>query len=282
METAFDVSVNGSMLHGVVVGDGTPLLVVHGGMGYGLRGFRPWLDPLGEQYQLIYVDLPGNGGSEEPADFDTWDTLAPLAASLEGLRRELGHETWHVLGHSFGGVVVQEYGLTYPDRLRSLVISCSTPRMDHHEESMAAARERCTSDAQFHALRDRLLAPRRSDEEYDAIWAEVWPAYFADPAPVERGELRAATGGSAAAFNTTLRIWPNIDFTERAAALSSTSVLTIGAALDWTFPPAVGPRRLHTLIDGSEYVEFAHSGHYPFIEEQDRFLATMADWLQRH
>ncbi|WP_235735313.1 hypothetical protein [Nocardioides alcanivorans] len=39
------VGVDGYRLHCEVVGAGAPLLVVHGGMGYGHQGFRPWLDP---------------------------------------------------------------------------------------------------------------------------------------------------------------------------------------------------------------------------------------------
>lgn len=271
------VDVGGYQLHCEIVGAGAPLLVVHGGMGYGHRGFRPWLDALGARRTLIYVDLPGNGGSDTPADYEEWSNVERLSDALHRLRAGLGVEAWGVFGHSFGGYVVQSYAIDHPDDLTALVVSCSTSVMDHMDESMRQARLASHSDEQFEAIRDNLLVPKASDEEFDRITAQVRSAYFADPDFLGR-DVPMPAGGSAAAFNATLRVWDNSDLSGRIEQIE-TPTLVLGAARDWTFPVAVGARRTHGMIAGSEYHEFADSGHFPYVEENDEFVAVVSGWL---
>ncbi|CAM3195222.1 alpha/beta fold hydrolase [Nocardioides dubius] len=273
------VDVGGYRLHCEVVGAGAPLLVVHGGMGYGHRGFRPWLDGLGRARTLVYVDLPGNGLSDTPADYEEWSEVSRLSDALHRLRRALGVEHWSVFGHSFGGYVVQSYALDHPEDLDALIVSCSTSIMDHMDESMRQARIASHSEEQFEAIRANLLVPKSSDEEFDRITAQVRSAYFADPDFLGR-DVPMPSGGSAAAFNATLRVWDNSDLSARIGELA-VPTLVLGAARDWTFPVAVGARRTHGLIAGSSYHEFADSGHFPYVEENAEFLEVVTGWLDR-
>ncbi|WP_162602472.1 alpha/beta fold hydrolase [Nocardioides daejeonensis] len=273
------VPIDGYEVHCEIIGTGAPLLIVHGGMGYGYKGFRPWLDPLGAERTLVFVDLPGNGGSDTPADYEQWSTVGRLSDVLHRLRQALGLERWSVLGHSFGGYVVQSYALDHPGDLDALVISCSTSIMDHMDESMRAARAASHSDEQFEVIRDHLMVPKASDEEFDRITALARSAYFADPDFLGR-DVPMPTGGSAAAFNATLRIWENSDLAERIPQIGVVPTLVLGAARDWTFPVAVGARRTHELVPGSAYHEFADSGHFPYVEENEEYLTIVSGWLR--
>jgi proline iminopeptidase len=78
------------------------------------------LEPLADQFTLIFYDHRCNGRSEG-ADVSsmTWDNLT---ADAEALRQKLGFKQWAVLGHSFGGMVAQEYALRYPDSLSHLLL----------------------------------------------------------------------------------------------------------------------------------------------------------------
>ncbi|MBM7517489.1 alpha/beta fold hydrolase [Nocardioides nitrophenolicus] len=261
-----------------VIGAGPPLLVVHGGMGYGHRGFRPWLDGLADTRTVVYVDLPGNGGSDTPADYDDWHTVSRLSDALHGLRVGLGVDRWSVLGHSFGGFVVQSYAIDHPDDLDALVVSCSTSALDHLDESLRFAREVCVSDEQFESIRDALLVPKATDAEFDAVTASVRSAYFADPGLLGT-DVPLPRGGSAAAFNATLRIWAGSDLLDQVPSIARVPTLVLGAARDWTFPLEVGARRTHRLIAGSTLHEFAHSGHFPYVEENAEFLRVVSGWL---
>lgn len=271
--------VRGALIHYESFGTGSPMLIVHGGMGRGHGGLRPWLDPLGAFRRLVYVDLPGDGRSEAPAGHGEWATLEPLVDALHELRQKLGIERWTLFGHSFGGFVVQSYAIEHPEYLDGLIVCCSSPVLDHYEQSLAAAR-RHASPEQLAAIADRLFVPKADDAEFERVWNEVFPVYFAHPERIDFAGL-PKTPFTSAAFNATLRILPNADVLARLPEIT-VPTLVIGAAQDWTFPPPVGASRIHERIAGSDYVEFAESGHYPFIEEHELFVATVGDWLLAH
>src|ERR687884_618224 len=85
------------------VGSGFPLVVLHGGPGLDHSGFRPWLDPLGEDFRLLYVDERGQGKSER-VDPQTL-SLEVFARDVDRLAEALGLEQFALLGHSFGAII---------------------------------------------------------------------------------------------------------------------------------------------------------------------------------
>lgn len=102
-----------------VVGRGYPLVLMHGGPGLDYTTLLP-LQPLADQFTLVYYDHRCNGRSEG-ADASSM-TFENLTADAEALRQELGFDRWAVLGHSFGGNVALEYALRYPSSLSHLIL----------------------------------------------------------------------------------------------------------------------------------------------------------------
>ena len=102
-----------------VVGQGNPLLLMHGGPGLDHTDLLP-LQPWADQFTLIFYDHRCNGSSAGAAvESMTWENLT---ADAEALRQTLGFDKWTVLGHSFGGNVALEYALRYPSSLSHLVL----------------------------------------------------------------------------------------------------------------------------------------------------------------
>jgi proline iminopeptidase len=102
-----------------VIGNGYPLLLMHGGPGadhWSLLPFRR----LSDELRLVFYDHRCNGRSiGAPVQTMTW---ANLTADADALRAKLGIERWAVLGHSFGGMVALEYALRYPESLSHLIL----------------------------------------------------------------------------------------------------------------------------------------------------------------
>src|SRR6059058_5251877 len=84
-------------------GNGVPLLVLHGGPGMDHTMFWPYLDPLGEDFRLVYVDERGQGRSDrvDPASL----SLEVFARDVDLLAEALGLEHFALLGHSFGAII---------------------------------------------------------------------------------------------------------------------------------------------------------------------------------
>jgi proline-specific peptidase len=113
------MSIRGISLNVKIMGQGYPLVLMHGGPGadlYTLMAFKPCAD----QFTLVFYDHRCNGRSAG-ADVTSM-TMENLTADADALRQALGFEKWAVLGHSFGGYVAMEYALRYPQNLSHLLL----------------------------------------------------------------------------------------------------------------------------------------------------------------
>jgi len=111
-------------------GDGIPLLVLHGGPGGTSCGYAK-LDPLGSERPVIRYDQLGTGRSGRPDDLSLW-TLDRFVEEVHTVRRRLGLDRLHLLGHSWGGSLAAAYVLEKgTDGIVSLTLSSpllSTPQ----------------------------------------------------------------------------------------------------------------------------------------------------------
>jgi pimeloyl-ACP methyl ester carboxylesterase len=113
------ISVRGVSLFVKVIGQGYPILLMHGGPGMDHSSLLA-LQPCADQFTLIFYDHRCNGRSEgAEVTSMTWENLT---ADVEALRQTLGFDKWAVLGHSFGGMVALEYALRYPKNVSHLLL----------------------------------------------------------------------------------------------------------------------------------------------------------------
>jgi proline iminopeptidase len=111
--------VRGARLFVKVVGQGYPLVLMHGGPGVDHVTMLP-LRRCADRFTLVFYDHRCNGRSQgAEVTTMTWENLT---ADADALRQLLGFERWAVLGHSFGGMVALEYALRYPDNLSHLLL----------------------------------------------------------------------------------------------------------------------------------------------------------------
>jgi poly(3-hydroxyalkanoate) depolymerase len=99
-------------------GVGTPLLICNG-IGASLELLQPFVDALDPSRVIIRFDLPGIGGSPAP---NVPYHLLTLPGLVAGLLDRLGYHQVDVLGVSWGGGLAQQFALTYPRRVRRLVL----------------------------------------------------------------------------------------------------------------------------------------------------------------
>lgn len=104
-----------------VVGEGEPLLLLHGLMVSGTM-FAPLEPLLSDRYRLIVPDLRGHGKSGGlPGPYD----VPGLAADLPALIAEAGCERVAVLGYSHGGAIAQQLTHTHPALISRQLLTCT-------------------------------------------------------------------------------------------------------------------------------------------------------------
>ena len=117
------VGVAGSELHYERRGNGAPLLLIQGMGANSAHWGEPFLRELERDFELVLYDFRGIGRSgplEGPL------TVAGLAADALALLDALEFADVNVLGISMGGMVAQELALAAPDRVRALILGCTT------------------------------------------------------------------------------------------------------------------------------------------------------------
>ena len=101
--------------------DGTPLVLLHG-MGSTASVWLPQLEYFGARRRVAAWTMPGYGTSPRLAELG-WPALAE---ALDRMREGIGAARIHLLGHSIGGMVAQEYYHRYPDRVASLILTSTS------------------------------------------------------------------------------------------------------------------------------------------------------------
>ncbi|QNG61984.1 alpha/beta hydrolase [Bacillus sp. PAMC26568] len=110
-------------LHVNIIGEGDPIVFLHGGPGTEHRFFLPHVLPLAREFQLILYDQRGCGKSS-PADGNKYTKKAEVEA-LEALRKELGFDKINVFGESWGSMLALLYATTYPNRVNKLFLTAA-------------------------------------------------------------------------------------------------------------------------------------------------------------
>jgi proline iminopeptidase len=120
------VPVPGASLYARTIGQGRPMIVLHGGPDFDQAYLLPDLDRLKDVFQLIYYDQRGRGRSADnvqPPDV----TLSSDIEDIDRVRRHFRLDAPVILGHSWGTVLALEYARRYPTRVSHLVLMNPAP-----------------------------------------------------------------------------------------------------------------------------------------------------------
>ena len=251
------------------------LLAIHGGPGTDHTLFRPYLDPLTRVAMVVLLDLPGHGRSAPRQDQDY--SLTGMAESIEDVRAELGVPRVILLGHSYGGFLSLTYALAHPEHLAGMVLVGTAPSFEFRAESLEVARQRGTP-AILDAL-DRLWEDRLPDTAaFHRAWREVQPLYF-HRLPV--AEAQRLADRATYTLETRRQIIPTLrdyDVRGRLREINIPALVLVGRH-DWITSVAQA-QELAARLPRSRLVIFEKSGHNPFVEEQEAFLATVGSWIE--
>lgn len=272
-----------------VVGDGEepgklPLLCLHGGPGCPHESLVA-LDPLAETgRRVIYYDQLGCGNSVAPSNPSMW-TVALYVEEVDVVRQALGLDEVHILGQSWGGMLAQEYALTQPSGLVSLILSSTLSSSALWAEETHKLRMQLPEDIQAR-LTELEAAGQTSDPAYQDAAMEFmrrhvcrmdpWPEPLARAIANTNIEIYTTMWGPSEFYPTgTLRDW---SVTERLGEIRVPTLITSGRYDEST--PAVN-EVIRNGIAGSEQVIFEHSGHSALFEEQEAYLQVVGDFLER-
>lgn len=110
------IPADGAALAARVVGQGRPIVVLHGGPDLDDEYLLPDLDVLADLGRVVSYAQRGRGHSYAREGADDI-SLESEMADIEAVRRWTGHERVALLGHSFGTLLALEYATRHPDHV---------------------------------------------------------------------------------------------------------------------------------------------------------------------
>jgi proline iminopeptidase len=262
------------------------LLCLNGGPGLPcdyLRDSHSFLSDHG--YRVVAFDQLGCGASDKPYDETLWN-ITRYVEEVETVRKALDLGKVHLIGQSWGGWLSIEYGVTYPDNLKTVVLENTCGDMPHLVSELE--RHRAALGPETVAMMQRHEAEGTLDHpEYQAAITILnyrhvcrLPEY---PAPVMRslndwnmdvyGRMQ---GPNEFLYTGNLKDWNRIPDMHR---ITCPVLITVGQHDELT--PACS-LKMKNALPNAELKVFANSSHMPFFEEPDVFFPVLLDFLARN
>ncbi len=256
------------------IGDGFPVIVLHGGPGMDHSMFRPYLDPLGDEFRLLYVDERGQGRSDrvDPASL----SLEVFARDVDLLAEALGLEGFVLLGHSFGAIVTTWHAINV-GTADAYVISGGGDSSDNLMADVAASLE-AMGEAGVpisESWEDEKTV--ETEEELHQLMRVQMPFHFAGEPPVGYGDDAIMTPDVLRHFSKVG--YGNFDYTPDLGRVRKPTLVIVGDEDRTTTTRAANV--LHEGIEGSDLVIIPGVGHLSFVEAQDVYLDAVRDFLRR-
>jgi pimeloyl-ACP methyl ester carboxylesterase len=262
-----------------VSGDGPPVICLPGGPQD--SAYLGDLGGLSRHRRLVMLDIRGTGRSATPQDPSSC-RCDRLVGDVEALREHLGLDRMDLLAHSAGANLAALYAGSHPDRIRKLALitpsvravgiaisgdlRCETARLRHGEPWFPAA----------YAALEAIVAGNATNDAWKAIvpfsygrWDEAARAHHA--AQEERREMEVV-----AAFGAEGAFAP--DVARSALARFARQVLLLAGEVDPGAPPRT-TAEFAGLFPHAELVVQPGAGHFPWLDDAERFVATTAAFL---
>ena len=273
---------------GKKTGNKKPLVLLHGGPG-STHNYFEVLDRLAEEdgRELVMYDQIGCGESYVENRPDLW-TAETWIEELKALREHLGLTEMHLLGQSWGGMLLLDYVCNHkPEGLKSLILSSTLPAswmwgIEQHRmikflpQEMQDAIDKATSSGDY------------SDPAYVAAETEYMLRYAAGEVtedspeclrrPVKKGGEAYVVGWGPNEF-TPQGTLKDYDVTEQLKDIKEPT-LVINGGNDLCTPYIA--KYMYDRIPNAEWELFRECRHMCFVEDNDHYVELMKEWLNKN
>ena len=277
----YDVVLNGVDIHYTVRGSGPPLVAHSGGPGFDARS---WDDFAGiDAFFTVIAIHPRGSGLSGPAPNDAY-RLADYAADLEALVRYLGLEKPALMGWSHGGMVAQQFAVTYPDALSKLILfDTAANLMDSLgdlEASVQAFRDQPWFEDSYAALQKEWAGDYETDEDMARLWAAEMKFYFREFD--SRAEAYHERTKDLPISITPLRVFneqeaETFDLRPRLNEIAVPTLVIVGRH-DFITNVTMAEEMVSRIPDARLEL-FEDSGHYALVEEPEKFRRVLKEFV---
>jgi pimeloyl-ACP methyl ester carboxylesterase len=257
-------------------GNGPVVVLIHG-ITSDSRTWRRVMPYLARRFTVIAPDLTGHGGSDKPkGDY----SLGAHASALRDLLAALGHDRASFVGHSLGGGIAMQLSYQFPERCERLVL-VDSGGLGRGVSMLLRAATLPGSELVLPLLAaSRLLDAGRLA---GGLLGRLGLRAGTDIEEIARGHATRADAGARAAFVQTLRsvVEPGgqrVNAANRLYLAERMPLLVMWGEHDSLIPVAHA-HETHELLPASRLEVFPESGHFPQLDEPERFIDLLGAFI---
>jgi L-proline amide hydrolase len=267
-----------------------PLVTVHGGPGAPHEYLLSMTDLAADGRAVVFYDQIGNGQSTHLPDrgADFW-TVELFLRELANLIDHLGlGARYHLLGHSWGGILAQEHGVTRPPGLKSLVLSNTAASFSAFAVAANGLRGDLPPDVDA-TLTLHEEAGTTTDPAYIAACEVFYAKHLCrlDPWPAELMRSFEALDKDPTVYQVTngpsefhiIGSFKDVSVLDRLDRIEVPTLVLSGRHDEAT--PELQEDLVKRIAD-TEQMIFEDSSHTPFWEERVTYMQVVDDFLRRH
>src|SRR4051794_10273723 len=259
-----------------IAGEGPPILLIHGVAGSSQQ-WEPVMRLLARDFTVLAPDLLGHGRSAKPrGDY----SLGAYAAGLRDLIVALGIDDATVVGHSLGGGIALQFAYQFPERTSRLVL-VSSGGLGPEVHFLLRAATLPGSELVLPLIsNDRV---RGAGTAVSGLLGRLRLRAGPDIAEFARGYATLADGDARSAVLHTLRAvidhgGQRVNAPDRLYLAEDMPTLIVWGRRDPIIPVAHAGVA-HRGMPGSRLEVFDQAGHFPQLDEPDRFADALADFV---
>ena len=239
-----------------------PLVFLHG-IGGAARAWRGQIEAFGDRYRAMAWDMPGYGGSAPLPSV----SIATLADALQDFLRQVGATKPILVGHSIGGMIVQQWLTKCPDA-DAVVLAQTSPAFGKTD-----------GDWQKEFIGAR-LGPLDRGETMASLAPTLVKELVGDNADVRGMELACDCMAAVSEASYRASMLALLGFDQRNALKNiAVPTLILSGSRDKN-APAPMMAKMATYIRSASYVELEGAGHLANLERPAAFNAALESFLK--
>jgi proline iminopeptidase len=263
-----------------IKGKGETILVLHGGPGLNHSYFKPHFDELEKKFRVVYYDQRASGQSATPSVDSI--SMHYFVQDLEAIRQYLNVEKVNILAHSWGAVLFTNYALKYPKAINKVML-VSPAMLSREYDQEAATNGKAKSIPQDSIDRAEIMSKGNLQvADYEKILKLSFKAsaYNRNNLGGLNTNLPGNFVDASRALFTGLMKDPaaNANLYDSLTKFNFPVLIVHGQA---DILPASSIERMRKNLPLSSLIIFDKSGHFPFIEENKKFLTLALDYFKK-
>jgi len=269
--------------------DKSPVIFIHGGPGVPLYGIENDFQNIASERPVIFYDQLGCGESSIKNEFKSDDSLWRLERFVEELaivRESLNLKEVHLLGISFGTMILAEYMLSQPKGVKSIIFSSPVLSSKLWAEDAERLKKKLPETI-YHTIIKHESENTTDSEEYQEATNEYYKRFLCKTFDFDEILEKFTKNPN---FDLYLKMWgpsefhptgtlKDYDVTERLSEINAPTLFMCGRD-DEATPETV--QLYQGEISGAEITVLENSAHFTCLDAKEEYYQGITDFLNEH